>query len=311
MLYECFAAHQVRAWGLLLSHYQHTKDFHHLSSNVMGMMGLWHLQCQGARPMPAQTKRFRSVSIFAISLDVRNWKHSLVHLCSEQVVHAQVLEQGGLQMLLTLLPAPESSPAAADTASATPAASTTAAAAPSWANKPASHRFQASLLQLFAAIMQSQPARRLLLAADSNSNASNSRCVAVLLNILCPEAPAAPVAVSAALSAPAGGKGAAVNKADGKAKAAGKGKAEVPAGPPAELVPPFPMSVQLPAVQCMQVTHPSNRTAPACAHICVITMLAPGWNACSLVAGCQGKAIGCRYWTKGCFQAGPAACVVF
>ena len=185
-----------------------------------------------------------------------------------------MLEQGGLQTLLTLLPTPESSPASADKASATPAASTTAVAAPFWANKPASHRFQASLLQLFAAIMQSQPARRLLLAADSNSNASSSRCVAVLLNILCPEAPAGPAAVPAAVSAPAGGKGAAVNKA---AKAAGKGKAEVPAGPPAELVPPFPMSVQLPAVQCLQVTHPSNRTAPACAHICVITMPSSTW----------------------------------
>ena len=172
-----------------------------------------------------------------------------------------MLEQGGLQTLLTLLPASESSPASADAALATPAAAAltaaAAAAAPSWTNKPASHRLQASLLQLLAAIMQSRQARSALLAGDSNSNASSSRYVAVLLNILHPEAPAVPVAMPAAVLATAGGKGAAVGKADGKTKTAGKSKPEASAGPPAELVPPFPLSVQLPAVQCLQVTHPS------------------------------------------------------
>lgn len=168
-----------------------------------------------------------------------------------------MLEAGGLQTLLTLLPVPESSLPLADAASATPAtAAFTAAvtvAAPSSANRPASHRLQASLLQLLAAIMQSQLARSALLAADSNSSASSSSCVAVLLNILNSGAPAVPVATPAAAVAPAGGKGAAV----GKAKATSKGKPEVPSGPPAELVPPFPLAVQLPAVQCLQVTHHS------------------------------------------------------
>lgn len=82
---------------------------------------------------------------------------------------------------------------------------------------------------------------------------SSASCVAVLLNILDPGAPAVPAATPAAVAASAGGKGAAVGKADPKAKAAGKGKTEAPAGPPSELLPPFPVSVQLPAVQCLQV----------------------------------------------------------
>ena len=164
-----------------------------------------------------------------------------------------MLEAGGLQTLLTLLPAPESSHASADAASATAAVPV---AVPTWTNKPASHRLQASLLQLLAAIMQSQQARSVLLAANSNSFVSSSSCVAVLLNILDPEAAAVSAAMSAAVVAPTGGKGGAVGKGDARAKAAGKGKHEAPAEPPAELVPPFPVSVQLPAVQCLQVTHP-------------------------------------------------------
>ena len=174
-------------------------------------------------------------------------------------VDVQVVEAGGLQTLLALLPAPQSSSASPDAASAPAAAAAVGAAPtaamPSWANKPASHKLQTCLLQLLAALMQSQPARSTLLADGSSSNVSSTACCAMLLNILDAEAPPAPAAP--AVVVPAGGKGAAVGKADGKAKAAGKGKAEaappLPTTPPTELVPPFPASVQLPAVQCLQV----------------------------------------------------------
>lgn len=162
-----------------------------------------------------------------------------------------MIEARGLQTLLPLLPAPESSPASADTALHT---ATSAVTVPP-PSKPASHKLQASLLQLLAAIMQSQQARNVLLAADSNGGSAS--CVSVLLNFLDPGAPAVPAPTAAAVAAAPGSKGAAVGKADPKAKAAGKGKTEAPAGPPSELVPPFPVSVQLPAVQCLQVAYPS------------------------------------------------------
>ena len=166
-------------------------------------------------------------------------------------LNSQVVQAGGLQTLLALLPPPDSPAASADTALHT-ATSAVTIPAPS---KPASHKLQAALLQLLAAIMQTQQARHVLLAADSN--ASSTSCVAVLLNFLDPGAPAVPAPTPAAVAAPAGSKGAAVGKVDPKAKAAGKGKIEAPAGPPSELVPPFPVSVQLPAVQCLQVGYSS------------------------------------------------------
>lgn len=229
------------------------------------MIGLWHLRPRDDRIMPAQTKHTLSAWTFAFSSDLRksgaHFRPSLLRASrskNELHMNPQVLEAGGLQTLLTLLPAPGASPASADAASATAAATAAVTvAAPSWTNKPASHRLQASLLQLLAALMQSQQARSLLLAANSNSYVSSSSCVAVLLNILDPHASGDPAATPAAVVAPTGGKGGAVGKADGKAKAAGKSKPEAPAGPPAELVPPFPVSVQLPAVHCLQVTHPS------------------------------------------------------
>ena len=169
----------------------------------------------------------------------------------------QVLEAGGLQTLLALLPAPVSAGAASTAPAAAASTLAATAAAHSWVNKPASYSLQTCLLQLLAAIIQSQQARSTLLSGKGNSNVGRSSCCAVLLNILDPGPLSAP---PAPLVPPPGGKGAAAGKADGKAKAAGKGKAEavgpVAAGPPAELVPPFPVSVQLPAVQCLQVRRP-------------------------------------------------------
>ena len=166
----------------------------------------------------------------------------------------QVIEAEGLQKLLSLLPAPEP-PTSADAALTAPATAASTFAALS--NKPTSHRLQTCLLQLLAAILQLPQARSVILAASSESSINSTSCCALLLNILDQEAPAAPAAPPAAAAAPAGGKGAAVGKADAKAKATGKGKAEavltVPSAPPAELMPPFLASVQLPAVQCLQV----------------------------------------------------------
>lgn len=189
-----------------------------------------------------------------------NCQSQFTELARDVAADVQVVEAGGLQTLLALLPAPQSSSVSPDAASAPPAgaASTAAATAavPSWANKPASHKLQTCLLQLLAAMMQSQPARSSLLADGSDSNVSSTACCAVLLNILDAEAPPAPAPLSAVVVT-AGAKGAAAGKADSKVKANGKGKAEaappVPTAPPAELVPPYPASVQLPAVQCLQV----------------------------------------------------------
>ena len=168
----------------------------------------------------------------------------------------QVIEAEGLQTLLSLLPVPEPL-TSADAALTAPATAASTLAAPFWTNKPTSHRLQTCLLQLLAAILQLPQARSTILAASSESSINSTSCCALLLNILDPDAPAATAAAPAAAVAPAGGKGAAIGKADGKAKATGKGKAEstppVPSGPPAELMPPFLASVQLPAVQCLQV----------------------------------------------------------
>ncbi|KAL3154190.1 hypothetical protein ABBQ32_013704 [Trebouxia sp. C0010 RCD-2024] len=191
-------------------------------------------------------------------------EHAALLLCriveTQPQAAMQVVEAGGLQTLLALLPAPQSSTVSADAASAPSAAAAPTPAAtpalPAWANKPASHRLQTCLLQLLAALLQSQPARSTLLADGSNSSMSSTACCGMLLNILEAEAPLAPAAPPPAVPILAGGKGPAVGKADGKAKPAGKGKADagppVPIAPPAELVPPFPASSQLPAVQCLQ-----------------------------------------------------------
>ena len=172
----------------------------------------------------------------------------------------QVHEGDGLQTILALLPTPFAGPSASD-AAATATAST--GAAPAWANKPQSSRLQSRLLQLLAAILQSAVVRSSILSTDGSP--SSMVCLSVLLNILNPDAPQLPVALPVAVT-PAVGKGA-VGKADGKAKAGGKGKSEaVPplaAVPPPELLPPFPTAVQLPAVQCLQVsTFCANRLDP-------------------------------------------------
>ena len=176
----------------------------------------------------------------------------------QTVPRPQVLQAEGLQTIFALLPASE--PPSGDAASAAPAtlASATAStpAAPSWAGKPASHRLQAALLHLLAALLQSQQARTAILQADSDSSVNSTSCCAALLNILDPDAPPAPVAPPAAAVPQAGAKGGS-GKPDGKAKAVGKGKADtlpsVPTGPPAELLPPFPTPMRLAAAQCLQV----------------------------------------------------------
>ena len=176
----------------------------------------------------------------------------------------QVLEAQGLQTILDLLPTPYAEPA---TNAAAPAGTSVA---PAWANKPQSSGLQTSLLQLFAAIVQSAHVRSSILASDSSPDSTT--CLSILLNMLDPDAPPLPASPPAA-GPPAGGKGAAVGKPDGKAKAAGKGKEAappVPVAPPPELLPPFPAAVQVSAVQCLQV---SITAAQICLDTCMAIQL--------------------------------------
>lgn len=185
-----------------------------------------------------------------------NGGHLVCHNCTSPLAQlqgsvfyiVQVLEADGLQTILALLPVPYAEPSVSDAAAA-PSTVT----APVWANKPQSSRLQTKLLQLFAAIVQSADVRSSMLSPDRRQ--ISMACSSAILNILNPDAPQLPVAAPVAIAP--GGKGA-VGKADGKAKVAGKGKADavpaVPAVPPPELLPPFPAAVQLPAVQCLQVS---------------------------------------------------------
>lgn len=239
-------------------------ELHHHSQRKACTYSVCHLQSHNeptCAAMPAQHITHCYCACWQTgTCSKHNCQSQFTELARDVAADVQVVEAGGLQTLLALLPAPQSSSVSPDAASAPPAgaASTAAATAavPSWANKPASHKLQTCLLQLLAAMMQSQPARSTLLADGSNSNVSSTACCAVLLNILDAEAPPAPAPLSAVVVT-AGAKGAAAGKADSKVKANGKGKAEaappVPTAPPAELVPPYPASVQLPAVQCLQV----------------------------------------------------------
>lgn len=194
----------------------------------------------------------------------------------------QVYEGDGLQTILALLPTPYDGPSASDAAAAATATAGTGAAS-AWANKPQSTRLQTRLLQLLAAILQSAIVRSSILSTDSSP--SSTVCLSILLNILNPDAPqvAPPVVVT-----PAAGK-AAVGKADGKAKAGGKGKAEavspMAAVPPPELLPPFPTAVQLPAVQCLQVSTICANLLPfasPCTGVCIRHTCWTGLHACCL-----------------------------